>query len=55
MNRQGRVDAEGSINASMDVQLNSDLEQLSQLVNFKTLQQPDGSVTVYSDGQTPLG
>jgi flagellar hook-associated protein 1 FlgK len=54
VNKQGRVDAEGSVNAGVDAQLNSDLEQLSQLVNFKALQQPDGTVTVYIDGQTPL-
>jgi flagellar hook-associated protein 1 FlgK len=34
--------------------LNSALEQLSQLVNFTALQQPDGSVTIYIGGQTPL-
>ncbi len=38
----------------VDAQLNSSLEQLSQLVNFTTLQQPDGTVSVYIGGQTPL-
>src|SRR4029077_14196332 len=28
--------------------------QLSQLVNFKALQQPDGMVSIYVGGQTPL-
>ncbi|HTA67531.1 MAG TPA: flagellar basal body rod C-terminal domain-containing protein, partial [Bryobacteraceae bacterium] len=42
------------VNAGVDAQLNSTLEQLSQLVNFKALQQPDGTITVYVGGQTPL-
>ncbi|MBZ5608624.1 MAG: flagellar hook-associated protein FlgK [Acidobacteriia bacterium] len=54
VNTENRVDPQGSINAGVDAQLNSDLEQLSQLVNFKALEQPDGTVTVYVGGQTPL-
>ena len=54
VNTQNRVDPQGSINAGVDAQLNSALEELSQLVNFKALQQPDGTVTVYIGGQTPL-
>ncbi|HEY6392202.1 MAG TPA: flagellar basal body rod C-terminal domain-containing protein, partial [Bryobacteraceae bacterium] len=44
----------GSSDAGVDAQLNSSLEELSQLVNFTTLQQPDGSVAVYIGGQTAL-
>lgn len=54
VNASGRVDASGQVNAGLDAQLNSSLEQLSQLVNFTTLQQPDGTVSVYIGGQTPL-
>lgn len=54
INAQNRVDPNGAIDAGVDAQLNSSLEQLSQLVNFTALQQPDGSVTVYIGGQTPL-
>jgi flagellar hook-associated protein 1 FlgK len=54
VNASDRVDANGQVNAGLDAQLNSSLEQLSQLVNFTTLQQPDGTVSVYVGGQTPL-
>lgn len=54
INAQNRVDPNGGIDAGVDAQLNSALEQLSQLVNFTALQQTDGSVTVYVGGQTPL-
>jgi flagellar hook-associated protein 1 FlgK len=40
--------------AGVDASLNASLEELSQYVDFKALQQPDGSVTVYMGGQTPL-
>ena len=54
INGENRVDPSGGVNAGVDAQLNSTLEQLSQLVNFKALQQPDGTITVYVGGQTPL-
>jgi len=54
INAQNRVDPSGGVDAGVDAQLNSTLEQLSQLVNFTALQQPDGTVTVYVGGQTPL-
>ena len=54
INAQGTVEPGGSIDAGVDAQLNSSLEQLSQLVNFTALQQPDGTVNVYIGGQTPL-
>jgi len=54
INADNRVDPTGTINAGVDAQLNSTLEQLSQLVNFTALQQPDGTVTIYVGGQTPL-
>ena len=54
INGENRVDPFGGVNAGVDAQLNSTLEQLSQVVNFTALQQPDGTVTVYIGGQTPL-
>ena len=54
INAENRVDPSGTIDAGVDAQLNSALEQLSQLTNFTALQQPDGTVTVYVGGQTPL-
>ena len=54
INGQNRADPSGGVDAGVDAQLNSTLEQLSQLVNFTALQQPDGTVTVYVGGQTPL-
>jgi flagellar hook-associated protein 1 FlgK len=54
INTQSRVNPNGTVDAGVDAQLNSALEQLSQLVNFTALQQPDGSVSVYVGGQTPL-
>ncbi len=54
LNQQNRVDPQGGINAGVDAQMNAALEQLSQLVNYTALQQPDGTVSVYVGGQTPL-
>jgi flagellar hook-associated protein 1 len=54
INSQHGLDINGTVDAGVDASLNSTLEQLSQLVNFTTLQQPDGSVSVYIGGQTPL-
>ncbi len=47
-------DYKGTVDAGIDAQLNSNLEELSKFVNYTALQQPDGSVTVYIGGQTPL-
>jgi flagellar hook-associated protein 1 FlgK len=38
----------------LDANLNSTLENLSQIVDVQVLHQPDGSVTVLLGGQTPL-
>jgi flagellar hook-associated protein 1 FlgK len=54
INASNRVDAHGTIDAGVDAQLNAALEQLSQFVNYTALQQPDGTVSVYVGGQTPL-
>jgi flagellar hook-associated protein 1 FlgK len=54
INSQNRVDLSGGVDAGVDAQMNSTLEQLSQLVNISVLQQPNGLVSVYAGGQTPL-
>ncbi len=54
INGDNRVDPSGNVDAGVDAQLNSTLEQLSQLTNFTALQQSDGTVSVYIGGQTPL-
>jgi flagellar hook-associated protein 1 FlgK len=54
INAHNRGRTPGSTDAGVDAQLNSSLEELSQLANFTSLQQPDGSVTVYLGGQTAL-
>jgi flagellar hook-associated protein 1 FlgK len=54
INTHDRSGNTGSTDAGVDAQLNTSLESLSQLVNFTTLQQPDGSVAVYIGGQTAL-
>lgn len=40
--------------AGVEASVYSDLEQLSQYGSITTLQQPNGSISVYLDGQTPL-
>lgn len=54
INSQDATDPSGGVNAGVDAQLNSTLEQLSQYVNFTVLQQPNGPLSVYIGGQTPL-
>ena len=54
LNSQHKLETSGSMDAGVDAQLNSLLDQLSQLVNFTTLQQSDGTISVYLGGQTPL-
>lgn len=50
---RGHNSASG-MDAGVEASLNADLEELSQYANFKALQQPNGAVTVYLGGQTPL-
>jgi flagellar hook-associated protein 1 FlgK len=54
INSQQHNNAFMGVDAGVDASLNASLEELSQYVDFKALQQPDGSVTVYMGGQTPL-
>ncbi|MGA2181634.1 MAG: flagellar hook-associated protein FlgK [Bryobacteraceae bacterium] len=54
INSQMRTNQDGSVDAGVDAQLHSSLEELSQDAGFTTLRQPDGSISVYLGGQTPL-
>ncbi len=54
INADNPVDLGGGVDAGVDAQLNSALDQLSQYVNFTVLQQGNGQVSVYLGGQTPL-
>jgi flagellar hook-associated protein 1 FlgK len=47
------TDLSGGTNAGIDAQLNSNLEELSKYVNFSSLKQPDGTLSVYVGG-SPL-
>ncbi len=54
LNASNPQDLLGGVDAGVDAQLNSALDQLSQYANFSILKQPDGTLTVYLGGQTPL-
>jgi flagellar hook-associated protein 1 len=54
INLQYRGSPSASQNAGLDAQLNSALEQLSQLVHYTALKSPDGGFTIFAGGQTPL-
>jgi flagellar hook-associated protein 1 len=54
INADNPVDLGGGVDAGVDAQLNSALDQLSQYANFTVLQQSNGQVSVYLGGQTPL-
>src|SRR5580692_5389952 len=44
----------GSANAGLDAQVNSDLENLSEVANFTVVPTSNGQFNVYLGGQTPL-
>jgi flagellar hook-associated protein 1 FlgK len=54
LNTQIRSNVESSADPAVDANLNNALESLAQYVDFVTLRQPDGSVTVLLGGQTQL-
>jgi flagellar hook-associated protein 1 len=54
INSQTPASSTGAVDAGVDAQMNAALDQLSQYANFSVLQQPDGQVSVYLGGQTPL-
>jgi flagellar hook-associated protein 1 len=49
-----KVMNDAAANSGLDAQMTSTLEQLSQYVDFTTLKQSNGTVTVLMNGQTPL-
>ena len=46
INSQRRNNSATAVDAGVDATLNADLEELSQYVDFKALQQPNGAVTM---------
>jgi flagellar hook-associated protein 1 FlgK len=54
INSQNPVTLDGGTDAGVDAQLNSALDQLSHYVNFSTLKQSNGQLSIYLGGQTPL-
>ena len=54
LNGQRQQNNTGAPDAGTDANLHADLEQLSQYAGFTALQQPDGSVSVFLGGQTPI-
>jgi flagellar hook-associated protein 1 FlgK len=54
LNSQVRANPDGSVDAGVDAQMYNSLEELSQYANFTTVQQPNGTISVYLGGQTPL-
>jgi|SRR3984957_2151403 flagellar hook-associated protein 1 FlgK len=54
INQQYAASPSGSSNAGLDAQVNSDLENLSEVANFTVVPTANGQFNVYLGGQTPL-
>jgi flagellar hook-associated protein 1 FlgK len=54
INQQYATSGSGSSNAGLDAQVNSDLENLSEVANFTVVPTTNGQFNVYLGGQTPL-
>ena len=54
LNVQRRQNGGGGTDPGSDAQMYSDLENLSQYVNFTTIQSPDGTMNVFLGGQEAL-
>lgn len=54
INQQKEQNSAAASDPGIDAQLNSDLENLSQLVNFTTTTSADGETNIYLGGQQPL-
>jgi flagellar hook-associated protein 1 FlgK len=54
LNEQRRSDFRNAQDAGLDAQLYAVLEDLSELGDFNVIDQPDGSVSVFLNGQEPL-
>lgn len=54
LNVDRRQDFRAASDPGLDANIHTNLEQLAELVDFTTIQQADGSLTVLLGGQTPL-
>ena len=54
VNTQRHDGLDGSVDAGVDAQMYTDLENLSQLSGFTVLQQSNGTLSIYLGGQVPL-
>jgi flagellar hook-associated protein 1 FlgK len=54
LNEQRRSLPGGAQDAGLDAQMYAQLEELSQYGDFQSLMQPDGSVSLYLGGRTPV-
>jgi len=54
INSQITVNSDGTVDAGVDAEMYSTLEELAQDVNFTTIRGADGKISVYVGGQTPL-
>ncbi|MDX2150354.1 MAG: flagellar hook-associated protein FlgK [Bryobacteraceae bacterium] len=54
LNQSSSRDPDGTLDAGVDAQMYSTLEELSELTDFSVLRRPDGTVGVFLGGLTPL-
>jgi flagellar hook-associated protein 1 FlgK len=54
INKQYGASPTGEVDAGLDAQMNSDLENLSQVANFSVVQVGGGQINVFLGGQTPI-
>lgn len=54
INSERATDPHGGLDAGLDAQLNSSLQELAQYGDFTALQQPGGKLNLYLGGQTPI-
>lgn len=54
LNQERRSDRRKLQDPALDARIHSTLEQLSEYVDFNTVEEPDGSYTVFLGGQSPL-
>jgi flagellar hook-associated protein 1 len=54
LNNQYQGDSASAQDAGLDAQMHTDLESLSELTNFSTVQSNNGTFNIYLGGQTPL-
>jgi flagellar hook-associated protein 1 FlgK len=54
INQQYAASPTGGTDAGLDAQMNSDLENLSEVANFTVVPMSNGQINVYLGGQTPI-